>query len=267
MKNDTQNHDEYQYPKEEYSEHPASETPNEHSAENPAENADVPPPKKSNFISVAIDFLKTQFQTRPRVMFTLVAILALIIFFRIVHHTATTPSLDSNTIPTISPAATPAPATVAAPAPSSDFGFDLKKSSKETKDVSELKKNLSESQNTVADLQMKVHSLEESLATMASSQENINDELLALENQVSQLKADLTAKKTAKKKVIPTVPLVYTLRAAVPGRAWLQGSNNSTISVAVGDPVPQYGKVTQIFPERGMITTSSGKTIQFGNNT
>src|SRR5207253_2098898 len=132
----------------------------------------------------------------------------------------------------------------------------LKKSSKETKDVSELKKNLSESQNTVADLQMKVHSLEESLATMASSQENINDELLALENQVSQLKADLTAKKTAQKKAIPTVPLVYTLRAAVPGRAWLQGSNNSTISVAVGDTIPQYGKVTQIFPERGMVTTS-----------
>lgn len=53
-----------------------------------------------------------------------------------------------------------------------------------------------------------------------------------------------------------------TLRAVVPGRAWLMDSKGDTTSVAVGDSLPYYGKVLSIDADAGTVTTSSGYVFQ-----
>ena len=56
----------------------------------------------------------------------------------------------------------------------------------------------------------------------------------------------------------------YYVEAVVPGRAWLEGPDNHTLTVAVGDELPGLGMVTGIDPYTGNITMSSGQTIKYG---
>ena len=49
-----------------------------------------------------------------------------------------------------------------------------------------------------------------------------------------------------------------TLRAVVPGRAWLVDGAGHTDTVTVGTTVPSYGKVTKIDPSTGEVFMSSG---------
>ena len=49
-----------------------------------------------------------------------------------------------------------------------------------------------------------------------------------------------------------------TLRAVIPGRAWLVDTQGRTYTVAEGDVVGNFGKVTQIDSTVGRVMTSSG---------
>ena len=44
-----------------------------------------------------------------------------------------------------------------------------------------------------------------------------------------------------------------TLRAVVPGRAWLVDGAGNTVSVTTGDVLPYYGKVTKIDSDKGPV--------------
>ena len=60
----------------------------------------------------------------------------------------------------------------------------------------------------------------------------------------------------------------YSIRAAVPGRAWLQEKKQNRIvrltTVKVGDVVPGYGRVQKIDPRGGRVWTSGGRVIRYG---
>lgn len=58
----------------------------------------------------------------------------------------------------------------------------------------------------------------------------------------------------------------YYVQAIIPGRAWLKNSQGQVITVGPGDPVPGYGTVTNINPQSGSVTTSTGTNIVFGIN-
>jgi hypothetical protein len=58
----------------------------------------------------------------------------------------------------------------------------------------------------------------------------------------------------------------YYVQAIIPGRAWLKNSQGQVITVGQGDAVPGYGTVTNINPQSGSVTTSTGTTIVFGIN-
>ena len=67
-------------------------------------------------------------------------------------------------------------------------------------------------------------------------------------------------------KVLPRPPF-YSVRAVVPGRAWLQVKRNRRIvhliTVKVGDFLPGYGRVQAISARRGMVWTSWGNIIKY----
>jgi len=63
-------------------------------------------------------------------------------------------------------------------------------------------------------------------------------------------------------------PLVkYHIRAMVPGRVWIEsddGKYNKTLKV--GDELTGYGAVDYILYKEGMVLTSNGLYIQYGEN-
>lgn len=59
-------------------------------------------------------------------------------------------------------------------------------------------------------------------------------------------------------------PLVYHVKALIPGRAWLESNRGTTTSVKVGDTLKNYGQITSINPNTGMVDTSSGRVIKYG---
>lgn len=99
----------------------------------------------------------------------------------------------------------------------------------------------------------------ESSASMAERLDNLSrqlDKLVALENQ---RKAKAAAEQLAK-----TPPKVYHIEALVEGRAWIKTEGQDAMTVAVGDRIQDYGEVLDILPARGVVKTSSGRSIYFG---
>jgi intracellular multiplication protein IcmG len=58
-------------------------------------------------------------------------------------------------------------------------------------------------------------------------------------------------------------PNVYYINAVIPGRAWLIGTNGSTLTVREGTKIAGYGVVKLIDSMEGRILTSSGRVIRF----
>ncbi|MGB6977241.1 MAG: hypothetical protein WBE18_07305 [Gammaproteobacteria bacterium] len=71
------------------------------------------------------------------------------------------------------------------------------------------------------------------------------------------------SRETKKSRAVAPRP-VYTVRAIIPGRAWLETSRGRTLSVKVGDEIPRYGQVQIIDAAQGVVITSLGDTLQFG---
>lgn len=111
-----------------------------------------------------------------------------------------------------------------------------------------------------------------------------NAENMTLRNSVSQLAGEVKLlshvvannahqlalakqKKSTRKKPHYVAPkITYHVKAVVPGRAWIVGSNGLSYSVAVGDTLPQAGKIRAINADSGELTLSSGKHIGYGAN-
>lgn len=65
--------------------------------------------------------------------------------------------------------------------------------------------------------------------------------------------------------MLPTrsaVPKVtYTVQAIIPGRAWLKGDSGDTVTVAEGDTLRDYGRITKIDPYDGVVEIDTGNKI------
>ncbi len=91
-------------------------------------------------------------------------------------------------------------------------------------------------------------------------------------NQITQLlqqngshtnKSQMTA--TESVPALPTrsaVPRVtYTVQAIIPGRAWLKADSGDTVTVAEGDTLRDYGRITKIDPYDGVVEIDTGNKI------
>jgi hypothetical protein len=91
-------------------------------------------------------------------------------------------------------------------------------------------------------------------------------------NQITQLlqqngpranKSQTTAMESVP--ALPTrsaVPRVtYTVQAIIPGRAWLKADSGDTVTVAEGDTLRDYGRITKIDPYDGVVEIDTGNKI------
>ena len=54
---------------------------------------------------------------------------------------------------------------------------------------------------------------------------------------------------------------IYTVQAIIPGRAWLKSESGDTVTVAEGDYLKNYGRVTKIDPYDGVVAIDTGKKV------
>ncbi len=120
--------------------------------------------------------------------------------------------------------------------------------------------------DSINQIQNQLAAVQGALNDAANNSQNVQDSISELAQAVKKLVVDARAAKKAKAKPMPKIkPVTYYIRAVVPGRAWIYGTNKRSASIAVGDTVKQYGKVLAINSQEGMIVTSSGKVITFSS--
>lgn len=60
----------------------------------------------------------------------------------------------------------------------------------------------------------------------------------------------------------PTEPrMIYSVQAIIPGRAWLKSEAGDTVTVAEGDYLKGYGRVTKIDPYDGIVAIDTGSKV------
>lgn len=133
--------------------------------------------------------------------------------------------------------------------------------------------NISQDANNALDaqqqLQSQVGTLQAALDKSNAQNEAMRQAMLQLAQQVQSLSDEM--KKTAPqakvvKKAIPSPVITYHLRAVLPGRAWIEGSDGSANSVTVGTHLKNYGVVQSIDADGGRVLTSSGKVITYNSD-
>jgi hypothetical protein len=54
---------------------------------------------------------------------------------------------------------------------------------------------------------------------------------------------------------------IYSVQAIIPGRAWLKSESGDTVTVAEGDYLKNYGRITKIDPYDGIVDIDTGKRV------
>lgn len=240
MKNDNRNtmgDDEYQYPNEEY----VTET---------APIEETEPVKK------APNFFVQWVQNNKRLALVILIVLLMLIGFKLLglrNHTVIVPTPKPAVAEVVVPPVTTEPTAMVPSA------------------LDRLQQANEKNQTTINQLQAQVQDLRNSLAQNATVQSQLNQSMTALTAEVKQLAtlvqdSQKPVVKVKKAAVLPSPPLVFHLRAIVPGRAWIVSNDGLSESVTTGDSVPQYGTVQVVDANRGMVLTSSGKVISYGEN-
>ncbi|WP_133138512.1 type IVB secretion system protein IcmG/DotF [Legionella genomosp. 1] len=124
-------------------------------------------------------------------------------------------------------------------------------------EVNSLSEQLGGVNTSITELTNKINSLNQMITSMAQKVEDQS-------NQITVLTVRTQPKKVVKQVVRQVVPRnIYYIQAVIPGRAWLIGTNGSTLTVREGTNIAGYGVVRLIDPHQGRIVTSSGQVIRF----
>ena len=142
----------------------------------------------------------------------------------------------------------------------------------------DLKQKVSTLEQSQQNVRAEVNTVGQQVGTVNNNVNNLNNQIVKL-NQVIENLSNQVAKqseeisilmarsqpkppKTVKYR-IKTQPLVYYIQAVIPGRAWLIGTNGSTLTVREGTKIAGYGTVKLIDSLQGRVLTSSGHIIRF----
>ena len=131
--------------------------------------------------------------------------------------------------------------------------------------LSSHEQNLSDVTNTLNMVNQRLDQISNSIGNLTNSVNDISNEQNETGKKISVIEKQFQ-KKEPKKPVAEAQQkstVQYYIKAAIIGRAWLADANNKYITVAEGDSVAGYGKVIKIHPNKGIITTSSGRNITF----
>lgn len=166
--------------------------------------------------------------------------------------------------PTITPVDT---TPVIQPTPTSNVNSELqqKVSAIEVGQQS-VKSDISVISDQVNTVNSNVNNINNQVATLNNTIQNLTNQLAKQSEEITLLMARSQPKKvkTVVKQV--TQPINYYIQAVIPGRAWLIGSNGSTLTVREGTRIAGYGVVKLIDSMQGRVLTSSGRTIKFSQD-
>lgn len=240
--------DEYQFPKDEYL---------EQSDSNPSEKQEGGE-EETTQLKDAGD-RRMAFLRNRKFVIGLVVFVVIVVGLKLMHHHPKTsvPVVSEPTVQEQQAAPTVNPASFALPAQTVDTA----------------------SATTISDMQSHLSEVHDQLNSVTAANAQLTQSVSALTAQVATLTAAVqeTTQKLAaitakpmmgmKKSAYHPMPVIYVLKALVPGRAWLIGSNGISINVAVGNYVsPYYGSIRTIDAMNGQVVTTSGKVITYGSN-
>ncbi|WP_392538891.1 type IVB secretion system protein IcmG/DotF [Legionella sp. 227] len=146
--------------------------------------------------------------------------------------------------------------------------------------------NNSALQQKVASIEASQQTVQSEVSSMSQQVGNVNNNVNALNAQITKLNqmiADLNTQVVKQSEVINvlmertkpkpvkrvvrvrtlTPQIIYYINAVIPGRAWLIGTNGSTLTVREGTKIAGYGTVKLIDSMQGRVLTSSGRVIRF----
>lgn len=118
-------------------------------------------------------------------------------------------------------------------------------------------------QQNIANLQNQMQQLQSQLGDITNSISNLNNQLQTIANEIRAISIDRSLKN--RNLSLAVTGIAYSLKALVPGRAWLQARDGSTTTVTLGDRLPGYGIIQSINTDQGIVTTSSGALIGYGS--
>lgn len=242
-KKNTSPDDEYQFPKDEYV------SLDEPKLDEEAASAET---QKISFIEKVLGQLReTPLLKNKRILIVIVAAVILGIVFHFVNS-----SQKVTTLPSI--AQQPAAPQVAAPPQPVEQQPSMGS-------LDSLQDRSSHTESQLRDLQSQVSTLQNTLNQAQESNQQLQKSVAALTEQVQALSTRLS-ELAAVKSPSNAKRIVFHLRAILPDRAWITGSNGQTLTITAGDDVPQYGTVQLIDAAEGVVTTSSGRKIEYGSN-
>ncbi len=147
-----------------------------------------------------------------------------------------------------------------------------------TVDNSDLNKKVAAIDISQQNVRSEIGTVSQQVTTVNNNVQNLNNQIASLNQVINNLSTQLAKQseeinllmvRTQPKRVvkqvikITTQPLIYYIQAVIPGRAWLIGTNGSTLTVREGTKISGYGVVKLIDPLEGRVVTSSGQVIRF----
>lgn len=254
--------DEYQFPQDEYLSSNTSEKPaltaEEHTeteglvADIAEENVPVNPSPLHRFAAI-IPILKNK-----RIIIAAVCIIVFVIVLRV---------MNSHKTPT-PPASPPPPAPVQTIAqPTAPIATPIVQQPAYNNDaLTTLDSRSTHNESQIRDMQTQITDLQNTLTQSQTTNQTLQKTVTDMAEQIKTLSTQLTKLLAAEKSMHKPKKIVYHLRAVLPDRAWIMSKSGETVSVTVGDTVSGYGTVQQIDPQNGVVITSSGRKIAYGEN-
>jgi intracellular multiplication protein IcmG len=140
--------------------------------------------------------------------------------------------------------------------------------------VADIEANQMSIKSEVSSVSEQVGTVNTNVTNLGEQMAKLNQVIAELTNQVAKqsLEINMLMAKSRPKITRRTVghlrreAISYNLQAVIPGRAWIIGSNGSTLTVRVGTKVQGYGVVKLIDSIQGRVLTSSGRTIRFSQS-
>ncbi len=138
--------------------------------------------------------------------------------------------------------------------------------------VASIEANQQSVQSEVSSMNQQVGNVNNNVSTLSAEITKLNQVISNLSGMVAKQSEEINVlmERTKPKPVRRIVRLqqvnqqvIYYINAVIPGRAWLIGSNGSTLTVREGTKIAGYGIVKLIDSMQGRVLTSSGRVIRF----
>lgn len=132
-------------------------------------------------------------------------------------------------------------------------------------EVNRLNDVLVAQQQTMDQMQTSISSLQDSVNSLNSALSDVSQKMTDALDKIPAKTVIVRPKPqpiAAPEPVRPT----FTIRALVPGRAWLQSNDGQSITVINGDTVPGYGTVQDIDLNAGQVVLSDGTIMGYNFN-